>query len=108
MKIKPGVSFIAPHPAVLFALEIVNAWWWKRFGRHAVVTSGRDGEHSEASLHYGTREDVRERAFDVRTRDLNLVEQKNAAAALAELLGPTFDVVLEDDHLHIEFDPEIA
>lgn len=107
MKAKPGVIFISPHPAVLFALEVIYLWWRKTFATDPVVTSGRDGGHSEKSLHYGSAEDFRERAFDLRTRDLNLVQQKNAEESIRTLLGPMFDVVLERDHLHVEYQPKI-
>lgn len=108
MKIKSGAAFISPHPAILFALEVVNLWWRARLKRAPVVTSGRDGEHSEGSLHYGIPGDFRERAFDIRIKDLNAVEAKQAQAALDILLGPCFDVVLEADHIHIEYQPKIS
>lgn len=104
MKVKDGVISFAPHPSILHAMEVVNAYWWKEFGEHATVTSIHDKTHSFESFHYGTRDDIRTRAFDVRTRDLGGDAKAKMRNDLRRLLGTIFDVVLESDHLHIELD----
>lgn len=65
-----------------------------------VITSRFDGLHSENSLHY------KGLALDFRTRDLTFGQQHIWVALCEEALGPHWDVVLEKDHLHVEFDPK--
>jgi hypothetical protein len=45
-------------------------------------------------------------AVDIRTRDLAPEEQKKFEARVRECLGEDFDVVLEETHLHLEFQPK--
>lgn len=68
------------------------------------ITSGNDGTHHPNSLHYVGL------ALDWRTKDLpsrtaTPVVQR-LIRLLQEELGVQFDVVLEDDHIHTEFDPK--
>lgn len=71
---------------------------WKKHGMEALtITSARDGAHKKNSLHYHGK------AFDLRTRDV-----ADAVAMREELqqrLGLDFDVILEPDHIHVEYDP---
>lgn len=109
MKVKEGVAFTEWHPAVRYALDVVDAEY-RRIGHHATLTSGGDEDeqspHKETSLHYGLPGDVRTRAADLRTRDLTAGEQQRVRERLKYRLGPDFDVVLEANHLHLEYDPE--
>lgn len=70
------------------------------YGFPCVITSVDDRNHGEYSLHY------QQLAIDVRTRIVpeNLHEQ--IKDAIARSLGEQYDVVLEKDHIHIEFDPD--
>jgi hypothetical protein len=67
------------------------------------ITSANDSEHMEGSLHYDNR------AFDIRIRNI-IGHVKNEARLWAERmqveLGDGYDVLLESDHIHIEYDPE--
>jgi len=69
----------------------------------ATVTYSTNGEHtSPASKHY-TGE-----AVDLRTRDLTTNTQKvEFKEQLQDLLGSDYDVILEPDHIHLEYDPDI-
>jgi hypothetical protein len=81
-----------------------------------VVTGLQEDGHSEGSLHYGAGlGDLRCRAGDLRIpsrRKVSLgdTEVKQVVSKLRELLGPSFDVVLEKNsrgylsHIHIEAD----
>jgi len=66
------------------------------------VTSGNDSTHMKGSKHY-----VNE-AFDIRTH--NVMEGHEASKMwvqrMKENLGVAYDVVLEKDHIHVEFDPK--
>ena len=61
-----------------------------------VVTSVRDGKHKEHSLHYVGQ------AVDLRTRDFTDMW----AHYLRNALGKDWDVVVESDHIHVEYDPK--
>ncbi len=65
-----------------------------------VITAGIDGQHMKDSLHYTGK------ALDFRTRDLFSGQQQIWVALCEEKLGPCWDVVLEKDHLHVEYDPK--
>lgn len=68
------------------------------------VTSIVDGVHSTNSLHYSGL------AVDLRTNDLPggpLGDKaKLATARLQDELGNEYQVILEKDHIHVEFDPK--
>jgi hypothetical protein len=65
------------------------------------VTSFLDGMHKRQSLHFAGQ------AVDLRTLDLPPSFMEALAAHLKAGLEPYgFDVILESDHLHIEFDPK--
>tara|TARA_R110002072_G_scaffold196017_3_gene353386 strand:+ start:1538 stop:1852 length:315 start_codon:yes stop_codon:yes gene_type:complete len=66
-----------------------------------VITATTDGEHMENSFHY-TGE-----AFDIRIRRLTVVEQIsifNQITRELQQLSRCFQTVLEEDHIHVEFD----
>lgn len=83
----------------MFHAAIVAETVYKKYGVEAVITSAKDGKHSEKSLHYQGL------ALDLRTWNLGGREAQ-AAGEIRRTLGPEYDVVLEKDHLHIEWDPE--
>lgn len=95
---KFGVSLKGLQPEALLGL-VVAEQLFSSLGEQLVVTSVSDGKHSNNSLHY------KGQAFDLRIWNLH-----NVAAifkALEEGLKPLgFDVILEDDHLHLEYDPK--
>ena len=69
----------------------------KKYEEELVITSTYEGSHGESSLHYCND------AYDIRKpRDY----APDVAEEIREELGPFFDVVLEGDHVHIEFDPQ--
>ena len=102
MILKTGVIFNAQAP-LLYAL-------WKAqviLGKYGevVVTSVRDGQHSEMSLHY------RGLAADLRSKHLTQEQRHTALILLKRELGADYDVLLEsegkpNEHFHIEFDPK--
>jgi hypothetical protein len=69
-------------------------------GREAVITSARDGLHMKNSLHYQGK------AIDLRTYDMKPGGAEAVVRELRVTLGRDFDVVLESDHIHLEYDPK--
>lgn len=94
--IKPGVRVFGARPELVLALQIAHNVY-EAFGFGLVVTSIMEGTHTRASLHYtGCAADLRlppDRAAEL-------------VAALQYALGDDFDVVLEGDHVHLEFQPK--
>lgn len=73
--------------------EVMNPHGW-------VITSALDSEHRVGSLHYVGL------ALDYRTRHIPAEQLITIADTIRQRLGEQFDVVLESDHLHVEFQPK--
>ena len=108
----PKVKGSAPvaiewHPSAVHGIEVASRVVWKFANKHLVVTGAQEEGHSEKSLHYGIPGDIRCRAFDIRTSDFSKPQIKDIVAELKLRLcaGKEFDVVLEDDHIHVEAQP---
>ncbi|PHQ68463.1 MAG: hypothetical protein COB92_00595 [Robiginitomaculum sp.] len=79
--------------------DISEAWADEAPGVTPVITSGGDGTHSTNSLHYDGN------AVDLRTNNLTQAQTTTVASALSTSLGSDYDVVVESDHIHVEYDP---
>ncbi len=100
MRIKNGVRFSSPEMAMGHASMVMQEIC-KEFAVECVVTGGVE-KHQHPSKHvYGG-------GLDYRTRNINgRPERKQGFADEArKRLGDGFDVVLESDHLHVEWDPK--
>lgn len=82
------------YHAVAIAAEV-----WKGLGKPTLtITSGRRPATGRRSWHwYGCAVDLRIWGLD---------DPAVAARRLAAALGDDYDVVLESDHIHVEFDPD--
>ena len=83
-------------PMVMAAFIVADVY--ADYGYDAWVTSCTDGRHGLNSLHYAGK------ALDFRTRIVDVAVLDTLVADIKERLGDEFDVVLENDHLHVEFD----
>lgn len=96
---KPGVSG-EPTAAIQHAISVAAS----AYGAHGVelvVTSLRDGRHMQGSLHYSGN------AVDLRRWDIDAKQvTSQVVAQIRSQLGSDYDVILESDHIHIEFDPK--
>jgi hypothetical protein len=99
MKFKAGVKINGIKPELTLGI-IVAEGVYKNHGQELVVTSVTDSKHSRTSLHYVGF------AFDLRTRDTPIKILPLIKKDLQEALTDEFDVVLEKDHFHIEFQPK--
>jgi hypothetical protein len=97
MKLKPGVRIHGISPEIVIGLLAAQRIYDK-YGAELVVTSALDGKHSKGSLHY-TGE-----AVDLRSRTLKAPSL--VASEIRDALGPDFDVVVESDHIHMEYQPK--
>jgi hypothetical protein len=95
--IKPRVKASGLKPEILLAIQEAREVY-RDFGTPLVITSLLDGRHSATSLHYeGLAVDLRTQNLDARVRAL-------VAERIGKALGPEYDVVLESDHIHVEYD----
>lgn len=65
------------------------------------ITSANDSKHMDGSLHYANK------AFDLRTYNLvgpNRQMAEQWVRKMQLVLGEDYDIVLETDHVHIEYD----
>mgnify|MGYP001945775587 CR=1 FL=1 len=100
MRLKNNVKLHGIRPEMLIALLVADQVY-KSYGQDLVITSANDGRHSYTSLHYaGAAVDLRIRYF---SKEVQLIVHKE----IQEKLNTSdFDVVLESDHIHIEFQPK--
>ncbi len=95
--IKNGVDLRGLQPQMVLAYILACKCYG---GYDCVITSCSDGKHGPNSLHY------KGLALDLRTRHLPGQALQSILDKLKEALGAQFDVVLESDHFHIEYDPK--
>lgn len=99
MKIKEGVNLAGLRPEMNIVITVADHIY-RTYKQELVITSAVDGKHGKASLHYiGLALDFRTRYFD------RLVADK-VRNEIATRLGAQYDVILEKDHLHVEFQPK--
>lgn len=98
--IKAGCKFKRFTPQLAqFIMAVIRTWDLHAPAIVPVITSANDRKHMTASLHY---EDL---AWDLRTNsipDAGKVEE--IARTLRVDLGSDWDVVIEKDHVHVEWD----
>lgn len=103
MKLKPGVKLTSLQPQIVLAAMMVERMY-AAAGGECTITSANDSTHGTSSLHYAGC------ALDFRTKDFG----GDKVALLADIraaLGEEFDVLLEhpggdEEHIHVEYDPE--
>jgi hypothetical protein len=100
LKIKDDtVQIQGLRPEMLFALQVA-AGVYAAHGQDCVVTSLNDGKHSITSLHYaGCAADLRTRVFASDT------EAKQVTEEIRSALNVDYDLVFENDHIHLEYQP---
>jgi len=96
MLIKAGVSIERLNREIRRSLPIVEGVL-ASFGEEIVITETYGGNHGAGSLHYS------DDAYDVRNPAKNKL---SIVVELKEKLGASFDVINEQTHIHIEYDPK--
>jgi len=99
IRLKPGVRVMAVRPEFLLAVRAAEAAVEAR-GLAFVITSVTEGRHSKTSLHDAGA------AFDFRSSGMTGDQVDDVAVELRSALGPDFDIVVEHDHFHVEFQPK--
>ncbi len=99
IQIKPKARVRGLQPEMILALTVASDVY-SQYDVICVVTEGTGGKHSSGSLHYVGL------AVDLRTRSIPPNLREPVAQQIRVALGEEYDVVLESDHLHIEFQPK--
>lgn len=99
MKLKTGIKIAGLQPELILGLFIADGISQKEFGRELTVTSIIDGVHMKGSKHYLGM------AADFRTYDMQVGAAPALVTRLKECLDSWYDIVLESDHIHFEYDP---
>lgn len=93
------------NPAFEKAVPVLKTAWLM-LGLECVVTSGKDGVHSAKSSHYsGNGLDLR--IWDISKHMAPIAFGYNLANALLSVCGPGYYVVLEGDHIHLEYSADV-
>jgi hypothetical protein len=99
MKLKHSVKLTDLKPQTVLAMQVA-AEVYREAGAEFVITSVNDSKHMTNSLHYSGY------AFDCRIWTLEEDMRQPVANDIGAALGEDFDVVLESDHLHLEWHPQ--
>jgi len=87
------------RPELVLALFIADQVYSDN-GKNLVITSLNDSQHSKTSLHYSGA------AADLRINYFNKSESMKVVRDLRTRLNDDYDVILEEDHIHLEFQPK--
>lgn len=99
LALKPGVNAQGIRPELLLGLMVADGVYAKH-GFDCVVTSLVDGKHSRTSLHYTGC------GADLRTRNLPAGLAQVIADEINACLTDDYDVIVEADHIHMEYQPK--
>lgn len=99
LSLKPGVRITGMRPEILLAILAAERAYAEA-GCELMITSCIEGKHSAGSLHYVGA------ALDLRTNHVPAEKLQALVAKIRAALGGDFDVVLEADHLHAEYQPK--
>jgi hypothetical protein len=100
---------VGVHEKIHRAMEIMNEVSLKYSPIEPVVTSLNDGSHGSRSWHHAwlrTPDDPDCRAVDFRIYHYNNYEKKIIYRELKSELGLEYGVILESNHIHVEWDPK--
>jgi len=101
MKTKDSsVKFDGVTANCLYGMYVVHCLF-DQLHYEMVITSCCDGIHKAGSKHYSGN------AFDLRFWQIAESQRTNVCAKLRLVLKGDYDVVLEKDHIHVEYDPKV-
>jgi len=96
MLIKAGVDISRLKREIRRSLSVVENIY-NKYNEELIVTSTYEGNHGAGSLHYAND------AYDARKANLN---RQLIIDETKKKLGKNFDVVIEANHIHVEYDPK--
>lgn len=99
IRIKEGVDVSGIRPEIILANQIA-APIFAKYGSDLVITSLKDGRHSQFSRHYAGC------AVDYRIWYLAVEDRPKVVNELQEALRKDYYVRLESDHIHVSYKPQ--
>lgn len=99
LKLKHSVNPSQIKPEINLAIQVALSLWSRQNEHVLTITSLADSQHSLTSLHYVGY------AVDIRIRELHS-DPKDLSDALRDSLVSDYDVILESDHIHVEYQPK--
>ena len=72
---------------------------WRKHGKNMVITSGLEGKHCKNSRHFAGM------ALDLRSLNLDRNARSQVRNELAGALGSEYWILMENDHIHVEYNP---
>lgn len=96
MILKKNVDLNGLRPEMAIAVIVVNDVY-NNYSKELVITSITDGKHSRNSRHYIGM------AIDTRTRYFDDFTKLAVADDIRDRLGKQFFVLVETNHIHIQF-----
>ena len=104
VKLKSGVRITGIRPELVLGIQIMASVFESMGLTTLTITSCMEGEHRQESLHYlGCAVDLRIHEMVEKKTNILLVRDR-----LRDCLGPDFDVLVEKDHIHVEFQPQTS
>lgn len=102
VRVKDSTVNLDLDPVMAPVIPTIAAVWAERGGPIVTITSGRDGVHTSDRHPKGL-------AVDNRTRDVagGAEEVLTRARIVLGRLGAGFDVIVEGDHMHSEYDGNV-
>ena len=98
MRLKDDVRVRGISPEAIVALIVIQELYAAR-GYECMVTSITDGDHMSGSHHH-TGNAIDFRTVHVSRSGVEIIADE------ARVRLPGYDIVIEGDHLHVEYDPK--
>lgn len=98
LKLKEGVRLASLQPQMLVVVLVMNELYAKNHV-DCTITSAADGKHKDHSSHYSGN------AMDFRIWGLSEPQCKVIVSDAQSALGEDFYVLLESDHIHVQYKP---
>jgi len=99
LTLKPDVRITGLRPEIILAIVVAERAY-AEIGCELTLTSGIEGAHGRGSLHFAGC------AVDLRTQNVPAGKLQPLVDKIRTALGADFDVVLETNHCHIEWQPK--
>lgn len=111
VKTKDDSVNLSFHSYMNEAVKITAHLLERDLGYEAIITSGKDGKHSENSLHYeGRAADFRTWTSPTSGKQISQQEKLSIVENIHNVLNAhfygraVFDVIAESTHIHVELD----
>lgn len=120
IRLKSTVSLDNVHARIFLAIGLAAPIWERHGSPDLWITAANEGRHSGGTRGFHHLPDDTCRAIDLRTWMMpDPDDRRRAARELAEMLGPLYDVLFEEElrdptsgkilrgeHVHVQFDPD--